>query len=123
MADTETWVYFQRKHRWVEIIPGNVVSELLMEHAVQKDDILLHQVHSYSVCRGRECIIHRPDRRDSDLWPLLWREDRGIFERICPHGVGHPDRAQRDYWLRTEQEHNFIHGCDFCCHHNLVNEV
>lgn len=113
----ETWIYFQRKHLWVQLIENeadNRVNELIYE-LVKTGDIVLKGVHSYFDCVGRECIIHNPTPRDSDDWPLLWRADRGIFERICPHGVGHPDKAQRDYWLISDQEHQFVHGCDFCC--------
>lgn len=36
-----------------------------------------------------------------------WRDDRSFMERICPHGVGHPD---------PDDEHaDPIHGCDGCC--------
>lgn len=48
-----------------------------------------------------------------------WRGDRGMMERICPHGVGHPDpdhlahiaRAYGKASARTES----VHGCDGCC--------
>lgn len=42
-----------------------------------------------------------------------WRPDRGIMERVCEHGVGHPDpddvKVQAGGWTET------IHGCDGCC--------
>ena len=34
--------------------------------------------------------------------------DRRIMERICPHGVGHPDP---DDVLNQDR----VHGCDGCC--------
>jgi hypothetical protein len=40
-------------------------------------------------------------------WPQNWREDRGIMERICPHGIGHPDP--------DDPTTDKIHGCDGCC--------
>jgi hypothetical protein len=113
---SDTAIYFQRKHLWVTI-PANEreeISSLLFE-LVQTGDIVLYNVHDYAKCAGRECIIHSPSQRESDVLPLLWRPDRGIFERICPHGVGHPDKAQRDYWLSTDQDYQFVHGCDGCC--------
>jgi hypothetical protein len=48
--------------------------------------------------------------------PLTWRSDRGIFERICNHGIGHPDPDQFPYW--KEQgifDTEASHGCDGCC--------
>lgn len=33
-------------------------------------------------------------------WSRHYRNDRGIWEDICPHGVGHCDD---------------VHGCDGCC--------
>ena len=41
-------------------------------------------------------------------WPQHFRDDRGIMERICPHGVGHPDP---DDYLAGDG----MHGCDGCC--------
>lgn len=48
-------------------------------------------------------------------WRPHWRNDRGILERICPHGLGHPDPDQAEYWNETGQEWQFVHGCDGCC--------
>jgi len=47
-------------------------------------------------------------------WPwavdFLWRSDRGIWEGLCGHGVGHP--------VHTDPEDRTagIHGCDGCCY-------
>ena len=40
-----------------------------------------------------------------------WREDRFIMERICEHGVGHPDPDDK-----RVREGDGVHGCDGCCH-------
>lgn len=113
---SDTAIYYQRKHLWV-LVHENERPEIaaLLFELVKTGDIVLRNIHEYSQCAGLECIIHNPTPRDTDDWPLLWREDRAIFERICPHGVGHPDKAQRDYWLFSDQPHQFIHGCDSCC--------
>ena len=55
-------------------------------------------VHDVDECAGRTCVIHSPTDHPMRSFPLHWRGDRGIFERICPHGVGHPDIDQRAYW-------------------------
>jgi hypothetical protein len=34
------------------------------------------------------------------------------MERICPHGVGHPDP---DHVFYTKRMTDTIHGCDGCC--------
>lgn len=49
-------------------------------------------------------------------WALHWRADRGLFERMCSHGIGHPDPDQKDYWRVLGLEHEGVHGCDGCCH-------
>lgn len=40
-------------------------------------------------------------------WPSVWRADRRLLERLCPHGVGHPDPDDRSA--------DRVHGCDGCC--------
>jgi hypothetical protein len=75
-------------------------------------------VHKKENCTP-PCPIHDPSDHHMVQWKLLWRNDRGIFERICSHGIGHPDPdtirflAKR---LGTETaENEMIHGCDGCC--------
>ena len=40
-----------------------------------------------------------------------WRYDRSFMERICVHGVGHPDPDSADA--------DPLHACDGCC----INET
>jgi hypothetical protein len=80
----------------------------------------LHNVHDDSLCAGRVCIIHNPTEHHMVEWQLHWRDDRGIFERICEHGVGHPDFDQHEYWREANKLYEAIHGCDLqdgrpCC--------
>lgn len=63
-------------------------------------------VHSASTCLGA-CVIHRPSHHLMRDFPTHWRFDRRIMERICPHGVGHPDP--------DDMSSNTVHGCDGCC--------
>lgn len=79
-------------------------------------------VHSENECSGRACVIHNPSNHSMRGFPLHWRGDRGIFERICPHGIGHPDpdslyyeEQQADQEGDIEHEYVGIHGCDGCC--------
>ncbi|NKY60376.1 hypothetical protein [Nocardia flavorosea] len=76
----------------------------------------LVNVHPETACQGRACVIHAPTDHHMRAWTLLWRDDRGIFERLCPeHGIGHPDPDQYAYWEETGQLANTIHGCCGCC--------
>lgn len=46
---------------------------------------------------------------DASTWPRVWRADRHIWEVICPHGVGHPERET------LPPDDDGTHGCDGCC--------
>lgn len=49
-------------------------------------------------------------------WPLVYRFDRGMFERRCVHGVGHPDPDSLARMVEFfEREGDGIHGCCGCC--------
>jgi len=77
---------------------------------------LIH-VHPNDQCRTWICVMHNPAEGPwRDMTPI-WRSDRGIFERICPHGVGHPDPSQFQYWELVDQTWQAIHGCcsGMCC--------
>jgi len=65
-------------------------------------------VHSQEDCEGDVCPIHKLTDHHMRSFPQLWRSDRGIMERTCPHGVGHPDP---DDVLNEDK----VHGCDGCC--------
>lgn len=79
------------------------------------DGAVLTNVHAGTSCEGRPCVIHRPTPHHMADWTLHWRDDRGIFERICEHGIGHPDLDQFDYWRSVDQDSQAVHGCDGCC--------
>lgn len=64
-------------------------------------------VHPPERCAGQHCVIHNPSDHAMRDFPTHWRNDRKIMERICPHGVGHPDP--------DEINPDTVHGCDGCC--------
>lgn len=68
---------------------------------------LLAKVHKEIECKRQHCVIHRPSDHSMRSFPTHWRSDRGFMERICPHGVGHPDPD--DFTADP------VHGCDGCC--------
>lgn len=69
-------------------------------------------VHGRSTCAGGPCPIHNPSAHPMAGFPTLWRDDRRIMERVCPHGVGHPDPD--DLAVRSGRDPG-DHGCDGCC--------
>lgn len=72
-------------------------------------------VHSQEACKGDNCVIHNPSDHSMRDFQTYWRQDRGIMERICTHGIGHPDPD--DLTVRT-YKHERVHGCDGCCKNN-----
>lgn len=68
-------------------------------------------LHDAAECEG-PCPIHRPTDHHMRAYPQSYRSDRGIMERICPHGVGHPDPDDRR--IRSGEDTG-VHGCDGCC--------
>ncbi len=78
---------------------------------------LVH-VHPERACDGRSCAIHaRPSNHPLFLAPMVWREDRSpqILERLCTHGIGHPDFDSAAYLISVGQAELNVHGCDGCC--------
>lgn len=79
---------------------------------------LLGNVHDREDCSGA-CSIHSPSDHHMADWPLHWRDDRKLMERICPHGVGHPDPDHIAYTKQlrgsTAASVEATHGCDGCC--------
>jgi hypothetical protein len=67
--------------------------------------------HSRDTCVGYWCTIHYNSNHHMNLWPQNWRSDRGIMERICEHGVGHPDPDDP----KSADKYEAVHGCDGCC--------
>lgn len=77
------------------------------------------KTHGTASCRGSIgenglpiCCIHNPSNHHMITWPQNWRGDKGMMERLCPHGIGHPDPD--DLKVRTT-EWASVHGCCGCC--------
>jgi hypothetical protein len=66
-------------------------------------------------CYQHGCVVHSPSTWALSDAPYNWRPDRSIMERICSHGVGHPDLDSADYLTRHGREHENIHACCGCC--------
>ena len=73
-------------------------------------------IHKKTDCTGKPCVIHRPSKHSMRAFPTHFRYDRYLMERICPHGVGHPDPDDVAWQQEVmPQRAPGIHGCDGCC--------
>lgn len=76
--------------------------------------------HGPEQCAGQICVIHNPSTHHMREWQLHWRDDRKLMERVCEHGIGHPDPDHLAFVARTKGDEAMriesIHGCDGCCH-------
>lgn len=72
--------------------------------------------HSPDACKGTFCCVHNPSNHHMRDWPQHYRVDRGITERICPCGVGHPDPDLPYH----KDSYMWVHGCCGHCDPNFV---
>jgi hypothetical protein len=82
------------------------------------DGFRLRDLHAADAeCYEHGCVVHDPSYtiQNDEGWPFNWREDRGFMERLCSHGVGHPDIDAANYLARRGLEFQNVHGCDGCC--------
>jgi hypothetical protein len=72
-------------------------------------------IHDPAACVGYPCPYHNPSAHHMVTWRKVVRETT-LVERLCPHGIGHPDPDSVAYMNRvTEDEGWGSHGCDGCC--------
>jgi hypothetical protein len=94
-------------------IANDILSKPYVEIDPGKEDFMddfghyMINVHTKETCSGKCTIHNHSDHALSDK-PLLWRNDRGIFEHICEHGIGHPCP---DSLLTGDSG---VHGCCGC---------
>lgn len=81
----------------------------------------IYNIHLPEVCAGRPCSIHAPSAEARAIGKLSirvpgpWDIKPMHFERICEHGVGHPDPDDLAYWCSLGEDSMGVHGCDGCC--------
>jgi hypothetical protein len=83
-------------------------------HKLEHSETVITNVHSKNKCLAEFCTIHNMSNHILRSFPQHWREDRSIMERICDHGVGHPDPDNP--W--PTHDYRWIHGCCGCCAEN-----
>lgn len=95
--------------------------------AQQKPTVM--QVHHRDKCAGEWCCIHNPSDHPLNTARLDFRFDRGFAERICDHGVGHPDPDSLAFLSRVMDPEDYrrrafgVHGCDGCCVATSIHSV
>ena len=95
-----------------KVIIGDATEEVFGIHV---GSVVIGNIHAASQCAGRPCVIHAPSDHHMRSWNLVWRGDKGTFERTCPHGVGHPDPDAAAYEESIGRGYLNVHDCDLCC--------
>lgn len=96
----------------LDVPAGEIIMTKDTRITLEHTDLVLVNMHSPDACMGEYCTIHNRSDHSMRAFPQHWRWDRGIMERICPHGVGHPDP---DEYKLTLSKYEGVHGCDGCC--------
>lgn len=77
-------------------------------YTLENSDVVLTRVHDKGKCYNTDrCVIHKKTDHNMRVFPQHYRSDTGEMERLCPHGIGHPDP--------DDTRANKTHGCDGCC--------
>lgn len=74
----------------------------------------VERLHTRSRCSALHCALHNPSSHHMRHMPQRWHAERKMIERVCDHGVGHPDPDDT-----TTQR---THGCDGCCDYTAHTE-
>ena len=83
-----------------------------MEYSELEHSSVSFYTHEEGECLGPVCTLHKRSDHGMRNFPQFWRADRAIMERVCSHGVGHPDP---DEYRILNGEDDGAHGCDGCC--------
>jgi len=75
---------------------------------------ILTKVHRAGLCAGTNCWVHNPSEHHMVTWQIDWRERKRTAERLCPHGIGHPDPDDVAFNARSGRD-VVAHSCDGCC--------
>lgn len=77
-------------------------------------DVVLHH-HGPDECWGDWCCLHKPSKHNLSEAPLRWNDNQRLMERLCPHGLGHPDPDGLAAERRIGRDPVAAHDCDGCC--------
>lgn len=71
----------------------------------------LTNVHDAGTCLKEYCTIHNWSDHPLKAAPQRWNETKGLMERVCKHGVSHPDADE----IGLQYGDRADHVCDGCC--------
>lgn len=102
---------FTETQRWFAMMRRQLRSAAVIATTLEGGEKIF--CHPPEACAGTACCVHNRSDHHMRGWAQHYLVDRGLIERICPHGVGHPDPDD----LRADA----VHGCDGCCAPDLVS--
>ena len=91
---------------------GDIHPDAGLEFNLLENTDITIWTHPANSCIGEHCTIHKRSEHSMRSFPQHWRGDRALMERICTHGVGHPDPDDIKVILEPAEG---VHGCDGCC--------
>jgi hypothetical protein len=98
--------------------------EITITLAVLENTDKVMVTHGPDKCQNQNefCTIHNRSNHSMRGFPQLYRRDRNLMERICSHGIGHPDPDDPKIingWTTDKEgvpkNYELVHGCDGCC--------
>lgn len=63
--------------------------------------------HDADTCTGPPCPVHHLTNHPMRALAQHWNASAQEMERVCAHGIGHPDPDQNGW--------DHAHECDGCC--------
>lgn len=79
---------------------------------------LMLDVHANSPeCQEHGCPIHNPSDRAVAIGTTHYNTERQRMDRVCEHGLAHPDPDSQDWRERHFGDRDDEHDCDGCCAH------
>ena len=90
--------------------PSDYIDRVPEKHRLENTKTYMF-THHKDKCAGQYCVIHNMSDHSMRNFPQQFRYDRYLMERICPHGIGHPDPDDP----KASDRYESSHGCDGCC--------
>lgn len=88
------------------------IDSLNLEYSKLEHRSINVYTHPAGQCANEICAFHNRSNHSLRSFPQSWNNHLKIMERVCTHGVGHPDPDDTKF-ITSEIEG--IHKCDGCC--------